>query len=112
MYLLDLLRQFDPKIAITKKDNALVTGVTEDSRKVVPGNLFVARSGTKTDGGKFATDAIAKGAIAVVSESKIANLAVPQLVVPDAAAATSLLANAFYVHPSRTVKVQIGRAHV
>jgi UDP-N-acetylmuramoyl-L-alanyl-D-glutamate--2,6-diaminopimelate ligase len=105
MYLLDLLRQIAPTLSLTKKENVLVTGVTEDSRKVVPGNVFVARAGTKTDGGKYASDAVRQGAVAVITETKLPNLAVPQVVVPDAAAATSFLANAFHGHPSQKVKV-------
>ena len=44
-----------------------VTGVAFDSRKVVPGNVFVALAGAKADGGRFITDAVARGAVAVVS---------------------------------------------
>ncbi|AMJ60646.1 UDP-N-acetylmuramoyl-L-alanyl-D-glutamate--2,6-diaminopimelate ligase [Bosea sp. PAMC 26642] len=43
------------------------SGVAFDSRKVVPGQVFVALAGSKADGGRFIADAVAKGAIAVVS---------------------------------------------
>jgi len=43
-----------------------VSGITSDSRKVEKGQLFVALSGTKTDGSRFIADAAAKGAAAVV----------------------------------------------
>jgi UDP-N-acetylmuramoyl-L-alanyl-D-glutamate--2,6-diaminopimelate ligase len=51
-----------------------VTRVCEDSRKVQAGDLFMARSGTKTSGAKFAADAVAKGAVAIVSDEPIETL--------------------------------------
>jgi UDP-N-acetylmuramyl tripeptide synthase len=49
--------------------DAEITSVTGDSRLVVPGALFVAIPGFKTDGAKFIEGAIHKGASAVVGES-------------------------------------------
>ena len=55
--------------AITGLDGAVplgtgdvdLSGVTADSRAVKPGMLFAALSGSKADGSRFITDAIAKG---------------------------------------------------
>ncbi len=47
-----------------------ITTVTADSRAVVPGAAFVALQGTKSDGLAFAADAVAKGAVAVVTEAE------------------------------------------
>ena len=44
--------------------DARITGVVEDSRRVAPGNLFVARAGGATDGRRFVEDAAARGAAA------------------------------------------------
>jgi UDP-N-acetylmuramoyl-L-alanyl-D-glutamate--2,6-diaminopimelate ligase len=44
-----------------------VTGLAFDSRKVAPGEVFVALAGAKADGARFIADAAGKGAIAVVS---------------------------------------------
>lgn len=44
-----------------------VSGVAFDSRKVEPGQVFVALAGVKADGARFIADAVAKGAVAVVS---------------------------------------------
>lgn len=44
-----------------------VTGITSDSRCVQPGFMFVAVSGTKTDGARFISDAVSKGAVAIVA---------------------------------------------
>ena len=48
--------------------------VTCDSRQAAPGTLFFALLGAKADGAKFAREAVAKGAVAVVSEKSIDGL--------------------------------------
>lgn len=56
---------FDP--AWISGDSAVeITAVCEDSRRIVPGALFVARSGNQTNGAQFLQDAIARGAAAVL----------------------------------------------
>ena len=45
-----------------------ITGVSQDSRTVGPGELFVAVRGEKADGWSHAAEAAANGAAAVVSE--------------------------------------------
>ena len=46
-----------------------ILGVTEDSRRVQPGWLFVARPGTKRDGSAFVAQAVERGAAAVLTKS-------------------------------------------
>ena len=46
-----------------------ITGLTADSRRVAPGYLFAALSGTQTDGMKFIGDAIARGAVALLTDA-------------------------------------------
>jgi UDP-N-acetylmuramoyl-L-alanyl-D-glutamate--2,6-diaminopimelate ligase len=46
-----------------------VTGMTSDSRKVGPGDLFVALAGTKGDGARYVDDAVARGAVAVAAQA-------------------------------------------
>ena len=48
--------------------DAQVTGVAYDSRRAGPGDLFVAIQGEKSDGLQFAGEAVARGAVAVVSD--------------------------------------------
>jgi UDP-N-acetylmuramoyl-L-alanyl-D-glutamate--2,6-diaminopimelate ligase len=50
---------------------AQVEGLAYDSRKVAPGYLFFAFSGAKTDGAQFASAAMQKGALAVVSDRPV-----------------------------------------
>jgi UDP-N-acetylmuramoyl-L-alanyl-D-glutamate--2,6-diaminopimelate ligase len=49
---------------------AIVGGLEYDSRRVGEGFLFFAFPGSRADGRQFAEDALARGAVAVVSESE------------------------------------------
>src|SRR3954469_23567973 len=49
------------------------TGLTSDSRKVEPGYLFAALSGSKTDGARFVEDAVKRGAKAVLARAELAD---------------------------------------
>jgi len=104
MQLHALLRLLDAQIRLADVPNVPITGVCEDSRKVAAGNLFIARRGTQSSGVEFITDAQLRGAAAVVSETAISECALPQVIVADAARATSLLANYFHGKPSRAMR--------
>jgi UDP-N-acetylmuramoyl-L-alanyl-D-glutamate--2,6-diaminopimelate ligase len=82
-----------------------ITGISEDSRKIGPGNLFVARGGAKADGRRFVADAAAHGAAAVVAAEIIPDAPIPQWVVADTRSAASRLAQVFYDAPSARIKV-------
>ena len=107
MLLHALLRQFNPAISVTGVPNVEVTGVREDSRRVSRGNVFVARPGTKTDGVQFVADAKARGAVAVITQGPLPKgpHALPQVIVPDAGDAASVLANLFYGLPGEKMRV-------
>ena len=78
-----------------------VTAVTYDSRQAAPGSIFVALQGAHADGGTFVRDAVARGAMAVVSEAAPPGTAgVPWIRVPDARLALAGLAAALYGNPS------------
>jgi len=49
------------------------SGITSDSRKVKPGYLFAALTGSKTDGAKFVKDAVTRGAVAVLGAPAMAS---------------------------------------
>lgn len=101
----DLLKLLDPSVSVRGIANREVTGLTEDSRKVLPGQIFIARSGTKTDGTKYLADAATKGAILAVVAAKTPGVDIPQVVVPDPALAGSILAHHFFGVPCKNVKV-------
>ncbi|HEX4124995.1 MAG TPA: UDP-N-acetylmuramoyl-L-alanyl-D-glutamate--2,6-diaminopimelate ligase [Tepidisphaeraceae bacterium] len=81
-----------------------ITGICEDSRRVEPGNLFVARIGTSANGSAFLADAAARGAVMAIVQRPAPPAAIPTLEVDDAGAAVSILANAFHGQPSKTVR--------
>jgi UDP-N-acetylmuramoyl-L-alanyl-D-glutamate--2,6-diaminopimelate ligase len=83
---------------------AAIGSLETDSRRVGPGALFVALRGAHVDAHAFVPAAIAAGAAAVVVESEL-DVAVPQIVVPDTRAAISRLADTFFEHPSRALRV-------
>src|SRR6185312_7924543 len=75
-----------------------VTGISSDSRQVVPGNLFFALAGSKADGAAFAADAAKRGAMAVIAARghAPAGLPVPVLSVDDPRLALALSAARFF----------------
>jgi len=78
-----------------------IAGITCDSRHVKPGWLFAALPGVHVDGRSFVRDAIAKGAVAIVSEANdIKTNGSCHILVPDARAALAEIADAFYGSPS------------
>ncbi|HET6433380.1 UDP-N-acetylmuramoyl-tripeptide--D-alanyl-D-alanine ligase [Dyella sp.] len=79
-----------------------VTGFAIDTRKLQPGDLFVALRGEHVDGHDFVADAIARGAAATMVTRKL-DIALPQVLVNDAAAALGDLASA--VRAQRQVRV-------
>lgn len=56
----------DLNVQVFGATNIDITGIQFDSRKVEPGNIFVAQVGTTMDGHTFVDGCIAKGAAAVV----------------------------------------------
>lgn len=95
--LLPLLQDKPPQVSFT--------GVQCDSRRVRPGDVFVAISGHRDDGGKYAAAALAKGAVAVVTEVPLRDCAKCLVLVKDARRALALLASALNGWPSRTMDV-------
>jgi UDP-N-acetylmuramoyl-L-alanyl-D-glutamate--2,6-diaminopimelate ligase len=60
-----------------------ITLITSDSRKVIPGALFVAYPGVTVDGHDFIANAIERGAVAIVGEKQLATDDRPPTIVDD-----------------------------
>lgn len=73
-------------------DDTLITGVCIDSRKVKPGNLFIALRGENFDGHDFIQNAVAQGAVAVLCSKANDQIERPQFVVSDTFQALAKLA--------------------
>jgi UDP-N-acetylmuramoyl-L-alanyl-D-glutamate--2,6-diaminopimelate ligase len=79
-----------------------VSGVNADSRAVAKGEAFFALPGVKVHGDSFAADAVARGAVAIVSDRKLkADPGVPTVVVLDVRAAYALAAARRYAPQPR-----------
>ncbi|OGP71834.1 MAG: UDP-N-acetylmuramoyl-L-alanyl-D-glutamate--2,6-diaminopimelate ligase [Deltaproteobacteria bacterium RBG_13_60_28] len=87
---------------VSGDDRHPVPGVAYHSQEVVPGGVFVALKGTRTDGHRFLADALSRGARVIVTEQELAPPPGVTLVrVPDARLALAHLSAALYRHPSR-----------
>jgi UDP-N-acetylmuramoyl-L-alanyl-D-glutamate--2,6-diaminopimelate ligase len=104
MLLHSLVRCLDPQPACSGIPNVEITGVCEDSRRIAPGQIFIARPGSKADGQQFMADAHARGAVAAIVQKKVPKAPLPQIVVAEPGIAASILANAFHQHPSYMVR--------
>lgn len=82
-------------------------GIDVDSRRIMPGDLFVAVPGARSDGREFIGEAVARGAIAVLREdssdcpaASAISPTVPSLAVRNLTALCGELADLIYDHPS------------
>lgn len=96
-----------PITAVCGQTQAPITDLTDDSRTVTDGALFIARSGTKEDGSRYVADALRRGAAAILT-------AHPEQVPPtdacilkcdDPRSLTEVLAKRFFNDPSRRLKL-------
>jgi UDP-N-acetylmuramoyl-L-alanyl-D-glutamate--2,6-diaminopimelate ligase len=90
-----------------------IAGLTMDSRQVAPGFAFVALAGSKTDGIAFVSDAVRKGAIAVVAEASRPTDLPPNIAyaqVGDARRELALAAARLYAPQPETVVAVTGTA--
>src|SRR5579859_2373307 len=81
-----------------------ISSLAYDSRAVKPGALFFCVPGLRSDGHQFAPEALARGAAALVVERPL-RTGVPEIVVPSARAAMAAVADLFFAHPSRRLRV-------
>jgi UDP-N-acetylmuramoyl-L-alanyl-D-glutamate--2,6-diaminopimelate ligase len=84
-----------------------VTGVEYDSRRVKPGGLFVAMHGESSDGNRFIDQAIAGGAVAVVTDSaeEQSRPGVAWAVVPNGRRALARISANFYKRPAERIAI-------
>jgi len=105
--LVRLLRGIEANGA-TEHGDLGVAEIAYDSRKVRPGTLFVAIHGEKTDGNKFVSDAMARGAIAILSEQARPEPIPPEfpwIKVPDTRKALASMAANYFGRPAEVLKL-------
>ena len=89
--------------------NREIGGLQTDSRRVRPGDLFLALPGMVSDGRDYIGDAVAGGAAAIVYESNdgfvLRGAPVPAVAVADLRQKIGIVADRFYESPSRRLVV-------
>lgn len=80
-----------------------IRGVHFDSRKIGPGDLFIAQRGVNSDGHAYIAKAVAAGAVAVVCEElpEKTDNGVCYVMVEDSSEALGKIASRYYGEPSR-----------
>ena len=84
--------------------DVVVADVTQDSSRVTPGSLFCCRRGSKTDGHRYAAEAVRRGASALLVERPL-RLPVAQVVVASVRRALPTVAAVAWRHPSRQLRL-------
>ena len=82
-----------------------VHAITDDSRAVTDGSLFVAVKGERVDGHGFVEQAITAGALAVITQAPVASGSVSFVRVADSRKALGLLGSRFHGDPSARLKM-------
>jgi UDP-N-acetylmuramoyl-L-alanyl-D-glutamate--2,6-diaminopimelate ligase len=104
---LSTLLDGDEILAVKGSLERPVSGLALDSRRVVPGTVFFALPGRRTDGASFVDEAVSRGAIAVVGQGMPAypQSRVTFIQVADARAALAGAAQRYYGYPDRQLEV-------
>lgn len=99
-------------LSVSGSTNIDVTDITNDSRKVTPGCLFVAVSGCGNDARHYIKSASEAGAAAVILEGNPQDVSEyldgfhgTTIYVKDSRLAAAMSADAFYEHPSGKLKL-------
>jgi UDP-N-acetylmuramoyl-L-alanyl-D-glutamate--2,6-diaminopimelate ligase len=104
----ELCAVLSPLGAVVVGDGGLrVRGVRQDSRRIEPGELFVARSGGVTSGAAHVADAVSRGAVALLLErgAPAPTTPLPRIEVDGVKRALALAAEAVYGNLSRSIDV-------
>jgi UDP-N-acetylmuramoyl-L-alanyl-D-glutamate--2,6-diaminopimelate ligase len=95
-----------PDAAEAADADVTLSGVTLDSRLVVPGDLYAALPGSNAHGASFGTGAAAAGAAAVLTDPagadllRAAGVRLPRIVVPDPRGVLGAVSAALYGRPA------------
>lgn len=93
-----------PVLEMTVSPETEITGVSYDSRRVMPGHLFVAITGYASDGYQFIPMAAENGASCVLCERKPEG-ELPYILSPNARKALAALGANWYGHPAEKMTI-------
>ncbi len=82
-----------------------VTAITDDSRSVSTGSVFVAVPGERVDGHQFIPAALKAGMTALVMQQPVTGLTIPFARVADSRKALGLMGSRFYGDPSARIRM-------
>ena len=102
---MNFLQLLDGAEYLEERGNPPVSGLDYDSRRVKPGWCFVAMRGEQTDGNLYIDQAIANGAVAIVSDSSPRRDDVAWATVPHGRRALARLSANFYRHPAEKLHI-------
>ena len=94
------LMEFDSKIF---NQQVVISGVSINAQKVVPGDLFIAFAGANTHGISYLEQAISNGAVAVLSDRKI-EASIPSFIHPKPREIVGAISAWLYGHPFESLK--------
>lgn len=104
MRLKRLIREI-PELEVKGSKEIDITGICSHSKLVAPGNLFVVKKGLKHDGSQFVGDAVAAGAICILTDIYNPFLPITQIIHPDVNKIEALLAAEYFQHPSHQLNI-------
>lgn len=105
MKLTKLLERLEYKV-VQGNDDIEITELTNDSRRVCAGSVFVCISGAVVDGHEFVKEVLEKGAKAVIVEKEVkAPEHVTVIKVEDTRYALALASAAYFGYPAEQLKV-------
>jgi len=99
------LRRLFPQSSFVGCADIQVTKATHRSSECLPGELFAAIRGARCDGAEFVAEAVTRGADSVLVQQPMADVPVPQCVVPNVRRAYALLCSELAGYPSKHLQV-------
>ncbi|VAW99190.1 UDP-N-acetylmuramoylalanyl-D-glutamate--2,6-diaminopimelate ligase [hydrothermal vent metagenome] len=116
--LIDILGLIDNTFNFETIKNIEISDISDDSRNVVTGALFIARSGYDVHGERFISDAIKNGAVAILRQPVVVNAtseinwiatainkSIPEIIISFENKDISKLAVVFYKDPSKQLQI-------
>ncbi len=104
MKIKELFKGID-SVVIKGSKETTITGLSNDSRLVAPGHLFIAKRGQTFHGADFIVQALESGAAAVVTDLYDPFIKEPQIIASNSAELEAILAHRFYGAPSEQLYV-------
>ena len=81
-----------------------IMGISYNSKKTKPEDMFICLTGEHVDGHEYAEEAVSNGACLCIVERRL-NLDVPQIVVSDTTEAMAQISDLFYASPSQKINL-------